>query len=1133
MRIKYRFWIMIVGLTLLVAMGVAAQNSAVTCPTLVQESFTATEFLCESVPDGQACLGNGIVSTTLLDDAVVQLAEPGDLVVLANLQRLQAQTINTDTQAFTSILAKLNASTPNGDPQVVDMLIFGDSVISNAVEDGAIPAAVGGILSGTVEAAGGVIIRQDATVDANNIWQLLNGEPIQAIGRSSDNQWVRVLIPSPNGGAGWVFGQFVSIDGGRELLPFQTNTSPVPDSSGSSTQEVTLKSMQGFRFESLLTDPSCVETPDSGIMLQSSSLDTRALVEVNGVELRIRGTAYITAQLGDKMTIHNLEGDIAVIVGEDRVDMTVGTTSEVAVDASLAPTGAPTEATAYSQELADLLVFLPIRLLSRNFEITLSDPSEVANTSTDTSEPTNQTAPPPPVATEVPPDEPIVSEECPTLVQESYTATEQVCDMSNPNTACIGTTGADMVTATARSGVEDFTFANTSETVATTDIATLTTHVFDDPDNIWTSIVMTLDAKTTNDGIAQATIQIFGEVELENAVPETLQAGASTDTNGVPAVVEAPGGIIVRVEPRVDASTAGQLQDGDAVTAFAVSEDQQWIQVQNDAGVLGWVFVQFVSVEGGIGAVPIGTVITPTTDTETETEPPPATTTDTSSGDTNGSVTAPGGIIVRAQPRVDTETVGQLQDGDPVFVLGRSVDQQWVQIESATGVSGWVFVQFITVDGGAESLPVIDPNATNSDSGAAAPPPPPVTNQQAAPPPPATSTGGESEFDSMQAFNFVSNGIATNCTNTTSSGIMIQSPDIDEHLRFLINGVEFELKGTTYLRATRDDNFIVIGLEGETIVTSRQSTHVVLAGQQSLIAMTNDLMPNSTPSEPEDYTNANGNRFLFLPIRLMPRNFELVIPPVVTEEPVVDDTDDSEDESESTDESTGSDLVNIGGTLVNFNANCEISAGDSARNFRADAGGGFDVINVLQSAQTIKAITQKRGTDGVYWYETAQGWIRSDAGIPSDDCQYLPLYGVIYDTTSSGGEISAVAPLAPLPPAQPTATPIPPIVSDGFGNVCGSGGLVISTEVESSGQNFVEFGGVWTGQAGQSVTFTAEVPYFRQELQNILTFVNEDGSAWLGSTNNPTFTIIFDSTRRFRVRVGALLGDYITLRVNC
>lgn len=1047
---KTNFWIIFIGLTLITAIGVSAQTNAITCPTFVQNAFTATELLCEGLADGQACLGNGIASVTPVEGVDVNFANPGDTAPLASIQRIQSQTINTESQTMTSILAKLEASTRSGEPQVVDMVIFGDSIVSSATEATA-PVAGASVLPATIEAGGGVIVRQEPLVDSNNIWQLLNGESVQAIGRSNDNQWIRIIIPSPNGGAGWVFSQFISVEGGSELLPFHTNASPIPETSGTQTTTDTFKPLQAYRLESLLTDPGCAETPDSGVILQSPALDQRSIVEVNGVELRIRGTVFLTAQVADKMTVYNLEGETAVILGDSRVDMVPGTMSEVPMDAGLAPTGNPSDSTPTAQDKQDLFVFLPLRLLSRNFDVTSTE------LATDTNTATEQTAPPPPQPTEVPPVEepPVQTAECPTIVQQSYTATEIVCEGIGANSACIGNAGVDAVISNPRPNVENYAFANTNDRVNSTDIDTLMTRVFDDPQNIWTSIIMTIDATTTTGATAQATLLVFGEVDLENMGQD-------------PAPEEA------------------------------------------------------------------------TITDETTTAPPPAATEEASAADTAtttadgilATVESPGPLIVKAQPRVDSETIGQLQSGEEVTALSRSIDQQWIEVQNADGLSGWAFEQFIVVEGGVDALPIVDPSTTSNNT---APPSPPV--QQSAPPPAVAASGDALEFTSMQAFDFASFDIPSECAETSNSGILIQSPDdADGSLRLLINDVEIQLDGTILLRASRNENMNIVGLEGEAIVIAQGTSQTLETGKQTTIQLVNELEPNSPPSIPGDYSFENAQRFLFLPIRLLPRNFEILVPPEPADNIVVENTNNNNtsDNNDNTNTNDG-DLVNVGGTTVDFDANCEISAGDSDRNLRADAGTEFDILNVLRPGNVIEAVSQKRGSDRYYWYETARGWIRSDAGIASPECGNLPLFGVIY-SVNEGGEaviVDAVAPVAPAPPPQPTSPPPPPVTSDGFGNVCENGGFSTSFEVENSGVNYVELGGVWTGQAGQSVTFIAEVPYFRPELQNILTFVNEDGSAWLGSVDSSTFTINFDSNRRFRVRVGALLGDFITLRVSC
>lgn len=1060
MRKKYRFLIGITGLMLFLAAGVYAQGNTPACPINVQEAFTATELLCETLTDGQACIGNGTVATTPAGSATVQFANPGEFATLTDIQRLQTQTLSTDSQAWTSVQGKLQISRPDGTPAIADILIFGDTVMSNASE-GDVSTGSSSILTATVQAGGGVIVRQEPRVDSNNIWQLVNNETVQAIGRSSDNQWVRIILPSPNGGAGWVFSQFLDVTGGAELLPFQTNDFPIPEGAGA--VQVGFLPMQSFKLESLLTDRSCVDTPDSGVILQSPQPDQRVLVEVNGVELRYFGTVYLTAQVGGDMNIYLLEGNARVFIGEERTDLNTVSMTTVPMTANLAPAGSASPASPIPADIVGLIDFLPLRLLSRGFDTsgTAVVPADTPVEETPPEESAPEQVEEPPAPTEAPPAVTIDPELCPTLVEESYTATELLCSSISANQACLGNSGENMVQTIPRREIDGFAFVTPGDIVTSTDLQSIYTSVFPDANNTWTSIYITVDVPTTSGASASANIVLFGEVILDNVGEDPTEETATDVTEPV------------------------------EQTAPTTSE---------------------------------------TTDTAT-----------TVTGDgVTATIEAPGGagVIIRREPRVDTDTIGQLANGDTVSALGRSVDQQWVQIQDSTGVVGWVFQQVLVVEGGPESLPIIDP-AEASSTAAQQQAPPPVTGNSST----ATTSGDTPEFTSMQAFNFTSEGVPSDC-GTASGGIMIQSPDGlgTDRIVVMVNGVRFELNGTVYLRASVNENMNVIGLEGDVHLTAMDDTQTVNAGQQATIEMDNNLAPTTPPSIPGDYNYSTGERLVFLPIRLLPRSFQVIVPDPppgeeVVQSPTNNDSDDSDSSSNSSDDD---EIYNIGGILVNFNANCTMSSGDRRRNLRANAGAEFDVINVLEPGQTIDASTQKRGSDGIYWYETARGWIRSDAGIPAGDCEHMPLTGVIYDlgngTTTSGPNTVVVEPVAPAAPtgAQPTPPPPPPNVSsDAFGDVCKSGGFAVSAEIENSGANYIEFGGVWTGQAGKTATFTAEIPYFRAELLNILTFVNEDGSPWLGSTDNRTFTITFDSNRRFRVRVAALLGDFVTLRVNC
>lgn len=1029
MRIRYSLLMLILGLLVLIPAVILAQENTPVCPTIVQESFTATEFLCESVADGEACIGNGVVSTTPKAGKEVTFANPGELANLADIQRLQLQSISTDNQAWTSVKAKLVTAASNGQPAVADFLIFGDVVLTEASQASAneTPTA-SSVLPAVVQAGGGVIVRQDSRVDSNNIWPLQNGENVQAIGRSADNQWIRILIPGPNGGAGWVFSQFMNVEGGSELLPFVTNDSPIPEVSSTVSAPVDAPS---YRFESLKTNTSCANTPDSGIILQSPSGTTAMIaITLNGVDIEFNGAVYITAQVNEKMTIYVVEGEASISSGDSTQAVPLANTSEITLNADLQAQGAPSAATPYSQATADLLVNLPIRLLSRNFEIRTSDGTTGAAVIPSTNE--QQATPAPtevPAVVEAPAD-------CPSLVQESYTATEFVCEGLASNQACIGN---GLVTAGAREGVLNFSFANPGDIVPVYDVQSVSAKVYETETNIWTSTILKVNIAPPTETPIDVTMLIMGELDLNNK---------------------------------------GELPVVDA------------------------------------------TIPQEATPTAIPTEVAPV---DTATDDTSGfagTIEAPGVVTIRGDARVDSSSVGTIQTGDTVRALGRSVDQQWVQIRSVEGVVGWIFAQFVIVPEGLETLPIIDPATAASSS---------TSNLvQSAPPPPAdasnttVNTNGQVPYLPMQAFNFVSKNTDRDC-DSHDSGILLQTPDsVTDNVPFLINNTEILFNGTLFVKAVADVNLNVTVLEGSAIVIAEEIAQTLQAGQQASVKFDQDFNTTEAPTLPGDYSAQRGRQYQGFPIRLLPRQFEVIVP---------EDDESSTTSTSSTDTDTSS--TSPTNTDVASPGSCVISAGDQKRNIRKDAGTNFDEAYVMQPGETLVGISQKRGPDQFYWYETSKGWIRMDAGIMSPECESLPLYGVIYSGASApagGGE--AGAPVFPTP-IPPTAPPPPTLLSDGFGDICANGGLVVSSKDENSGSTYQEFGGVWTGTAGKSVTFSAEIPYFRRELVNILTFVNEDGSPWLGSIDKTSFTITFDGNRRFRVRVASLLGDTVTLRVNC
>lgn len=66
------------------------------------------------------------------------------------------------------------------------------------------------------------------------------------------------------------------------------------------------------------------------------------------------------------------------------------------------------------------------------------------------------------------------------------------------------------------------------------------------------------------------------------------------------------------------------------------------------------------------------------------------------------------GANVRTEPSSDSALVVALAPQTEIQALGTSPDRQWVYVSVAEGVSGWVYIELITLDSPIESIPVIE-----------------------------------------------------------------------------------------------------------------------------------------------------------------------------------------------------------------------------------------------------------------------------------------------------------------------------------------------------------------------------------------------------------------------------------------
>lgn len=215
-------------------------------------------------------------------------------------------------------------------------------------------------------------------------------------------------------------------------------------------------------------------------------------------------------------------------------------------------------------------------------------------------------------------------------------------------------------------------------------------------------------------------------VEVPDATTpdDTDEPVDATEPEPVTIQVDSPAGLNVRSQPNTTGDIVGLLNEGDTVPALAVSADEEWIQVELEDGAIGWVFAEFVTVDGNlsdIGASPLPPAAAPgiiqVSDVMTSGIVPPSPYSSIIPGETPAVVVAVAdGAIARLQPDPAADELTLLPQGAALAAVSRSADGDWIEIEMPDGnLNGWVARAVVSVTPDIDTLPV-DGEADEADA---------------------------------------------------------------------------------------------------------------------------------------------------------------------------------------------------------------------------------------------------------------------------------------------------------------------------------------------------------------------------------------------------------------------------------
>ncbi|GEM_PF-5679273 len=174
------------------------------------------------------------------------------------------------------------------------------------------------------------------------------------------NEWGISLMQLQASIPGTLPGQNVSVllFGGVEMMPMPSRSNSVneTDDQERSIWEREDGATQAFRIRTGIGGTRCDEVPTDGLLIQSPQGERWVTLSINGVDIRLGSTVFLTASPNEVMSVYTLSGTafIAVSNGEE-ADATItaaieGTVVDVPMNEFLLPGGAPDLPEAYSEQ---------------------------------------------------------------------------------------------------------------------------------------------------------------------------------------------------------------------------------------------------------------------------------------------------------------------------------------------------------------------------------------------------------------------------------------------------------------------------------------------------------------------------------------------------------------------------------------------------------------------------------------------------------------------------------------------------------------------------------------------------------------------------------------------------------------
>lgn len=310
----------LISISMILVLGLASAIIAQeddSCPIMVEQALAQVGEICTEMGRNEACYGNvQVVATDWNEAPLIEFESPGDIADILNIKTLNTAAFDASSHIWGIALLALQADLPDTLPgQNVTFVVLGSVQLQSEVivtEDAAEAITL------SAQTINSVNVRGGPGTNYAVVASLPGSTEITLIGRNEAEDWLQVDF---NGQQGWIFAQLLNVEGDKGLLNV---AGPQERQAVTYTQP-----MQAFRLTTGIGNPACAAVPPDGLLIHAPR-DTAVHFRINGIDLLIGSTAFLTASMETELQVSTFDGTVSVTSGEVTRTVTPGFTITVA-----------------------------------------------------------------------------------------------------------------------------------------------------------------------------------------------------------------------------------------------------------------------------------------------------------------------------------------------------------------------------------------------------------------------------------------------------------------------------------------------------------------------------------------------------------------------------------------------------------------------------------------------------------------------------------------------------------------------------------------------------------------------------------------------------------------------------------